>query len=151
MADQSPNKLTIKIIRLDKSLPLPEYQTAGAVAFDLYTREARTIEPKTKALLPSNFIIEVPEGYFLMLAARSSLPKRGLQILNGVGIIDQDYHGPEDETKMLVYNFTEQPVTLEKGERIAQGLIIPVTKVGWDEVDAIKPGSRGGFGSSGKA
>jgi len=142
--------MTIKIIRLDKSLPLPEYQTPGSVAFDLYTREARTIEPKTRALLPSNFIIEVPEGYFLMLAARSSLPKRGLVILNGVGIIDQDYHGPEDETKMLVYNFTDEPITVEKGERIAQGLIIPVAHPAWEEVESIKTESRGGFGSTGK-
>jgi dUTP pyrophosphatase len=145
------NDLAIKVVRIDKDLPLPAYQTAGAVAFDLSSRVEQTVQPHAHTLLPSNLIIEVPAGYFLMLAARSSLTKRGLQMSNGIGVIDQDYHGPEDETQILVYNFTDQPVTVKRGERIAQGLIIPIIRAAWEEVETIKLESRGGFGSTGKA
>jgi dUTP pyrophosphatase len=150
MTGSPSSNLKVRIIRLDKTLPLPEYHTPGAVAFDFYSGIAKTIEPGSQALLPSNFIIEVPQGYFLMLAARSSLTKKGLMLHNGIGVIDQDYHGPEDVVKMLLYNFTGAAVTVERGERIAQGLILPVTKAAWEEVDVLKPESRGGFGSTGK-
>jgi dUTP pyrophosphatase len=142
--------MKIKIVRIEKDLPLPEYQTSGAVAFDLYSRVNAAIPPKELAVLPSNFIIEVPEGYFLMIASRSSTPrKKGLTIANGIGVVDQDYHGPKDEIGILVYNFTGQTVSVERGERIAQGLILPVLKVEFNEADVIKEDSRGGFGSTG--
>src|ERR1051325_9252913 len=101
-----------KIIRIDKSLPLPEYHTQGSVAFDFYTRIDAIIPPHTLQLLPSNFIIEVPQGHVLLIASRSSLAKKGLMLGNGIGIIDQDYHGPKDEIGILVYNFTKMEVTL---------------------------------------
>lgn len=142
--------MKIKIVRIDKSLPLPEYKTEGAVAFDFYSREDAIISPKESELLSANFIIEVPKGYALILAARSSLgKKKGLAIRNGIGILDQDYNGPDDEIHMLVYNFTDKPVEIKKGERIAQGLIIPILRAEWKEVDSIKKVSRGGFGSTG--
>lgn len=143
--------MKVRIVRIDKSLPLPKYHTEGAVAFDLYSREEATIQPGEMKLLPSNFIIEVPAGHALILAARSSLSKRkGLMLANGVGVIDQDYHGPEDETGILVRNFTDVPVTVERGERIAQGLIMPIEKAEFEEKNSIKEESRGGFGSTGK-
>ncbi len=141
--------MKVKIVRIDKSLPLPEYQTPGSVAFDLYSRTDETVAPNKFTLLPSNLIIEVPSGHVLILSARSSLAKKGLQLANGVGVIDQDYHGPKDEIGILVFNFTENDVTVIKGERIAQGLIVPISKPEWEEVDTIKNVSRGGFGSTG--
>ncbi len=141
--------MKIKIIRVDKSLPLPEYKTAGAVAFDLYSREKATIPAGAIVVLPSNFIIQVPEGYALMLASRSSTMKKGLFMVNGVGIIDQDFHGPEDEFKLPMQNFTNLPVTVERGERIGQGIILPIIKPEWEEVEKIKDESRGGFGTTG--
>jgi dUTP pyrophosphatase len=142
--------MKIKIVRIEKDLPLPEYKTEGAVAFDLYTRDAATIAPKDSALLRTNLIVEVPEGHALVLAARSSLgPKRGLIMRNAIGIIDRDYHGPEDEIKLFVYNFTSEPVSIERGERLAQGLILPVARAEWEEVSEMKEESRGGFGSTG--
>ena len=142
--------MKIKIVRVDKSLPLPKYQTEGAVAFDLYCREDATVAPHELAMLPSNFIIQVPDGYALIIAARSSLAKKkGLVLGNGIGVIDKDYHGPEDEIKILVHNFTDSPIVVTRGERIAQGLIVPVAKATWEEVSAIKDESRGGFGSTG--
>jgi len=144
------NNLNVRITRLDKTLPLPEYHTPGAVAFDFYSSVDTTIQPHSQALIPSNFIIEVPRGYFLMLAARSSLTKKGLMLHNGIGVIDQDYHGPEDVVKMLLYNFTDTAITVGRGERIAQGLILPITRATWQEVDVLKSESRGGFGTTGK-
>ena len=142
--------MKVKIVRVDPSLPLPEYKTEGAAAFDMYSREDAVIAPKELTLLPSNFIIQVPQGHALLLAARSSLgKKKGLALRNGVGVVDQDYHGPEDEIGILVYNFTESPVTVARGERIAQGIIAPIVRAEWEEVASIKDASRGGFGSTG--
>lgn len=141
--------MTTKISRIDPSLPLPEYQTDGAVAFDLYTRIDATIEPGTNLLLPTNLIIEVPKNHALVIASRSSTFKKGLRFSNGVGIIDQDFHGPQDEIHMAVFNYTHEPVTVKKGDRLGQGMIVPIARVGWEEVVEIKQNSRGGFGSTG--
>mgnify|MGYP003732103191 CR=1 FL=1 len=142
--------MQIKIKRLDKELPLPAYQTAGSAGFDIYSRENITIAPKTIALIPSNLIIATPPGYMLIVASRSSTPKRkGLMIANGIGIVDSDYCGSEDEVKILVYNFTNNEVLVEKGERIAQGLFVKVEQGQWEEVDEMSSKTRGGFGSTG--
>lgn len=131
-------------------LPLPEYKTKGAVAFDIYSREETIIKPGTTELLPSNLIIKVPKGYFLMTASRSSTHKKGLMMTNGVGIWDQDFHGPEDEWQVPLYNFVKKSVTVLKGERIAQGVLIPLQRAAWQEISDIKKKSRGGFGSTDK-
>lgn len=144
--------LSVKITRIDETLPLPDYQTGGAVAFDLYSRIDATIDAHAMAMLPSNFIIEVPEGYALILASRSSLgKKKGLAMRNGIGVIDQDYSGPEDEIHLLLHNLTGEPVTVARGERLAQGLLVPVLRASWNEVEKKEGASRGGFGSTGTA
>lgn len=143
--------MQIKIKRLDKTLPLPTYQTSGSAGFDLYSRENMVIAPKTIALVPSNLIIATPLGYMLVLASRSSTPKRkGLMVANGIGVVDSDYSGPEDEVKILVYNFTENETKIEKGERIAQGIFVKVEQGEWNEVSEMNTKTRGGFGSTGK-
>jgi dUTP pyrophosphatase len=143
------NELRVAIKRVDPSLPLPTYATAGSVGFDLICREDTEILPRTIELIPGNVIVRIPEGYFLLLSLRSSTPRRkGLLIPNGVGIIDQDYCGEGDELRVQVYNFCEEAVQVKRGERIAQGLFIPVTRVIWDEVSEVGKG-RGGFGSTG--
>ncbi|PIZ72844.1 dUTP diphosphatase [Candidatus Peregrinibacteria bacterium CG_4_10_14_0_2_um_filter_43_11] len=141
--------MDVKIKRIDKSLSLPVYETGGAVGFDLLAREEVTVEPQSIALIPSNVIVETPEGYALIIAARSSTPrKHGLSIPHGIGIIDQDYCGEEDEIKIQVFNFTENPLILARGTKIAQGLFVRVDKMTFKEVDQIKKESRGGFGST---
>ena len=141
--------MRIKIIRIDKELPLPEYKTWGAVAFDFYSRTATIVAPGEDKLLPANLIIEVPSGYALIITPRSSTSlKKGLEFRN-IGVVDQDFHGPNDEIKLHVHNFTGAPISVERGERLAQGLIIPIEKAEFEEVDAIKETSRGGFGSTG--
>jgi dUTP pyrophosphatase len=87
----------------------------------------------------------------LGIFARSSTPlKRGLMIANGVGIIDSDYCGPTDEVKIAVMNFTDAPVTVNAGDRIAQGLLLAAPQVEWDEATELAAKSRGGFGGTGR-
>ncbi len=143
--------MEINIRRIDTSLPLPEYKTKGAVAFDLYARTNDAIAPKEIKLIPTNLIIETPEGYMLMIAARSSLAKKkGLMMANNVGIIDQDYCGENDELGLLLYNFTDKEVAIEKGERLAQGIFVKIEKGNWNEVNKMADESRGGFGTTGQ-
>ncbi len=139
----------VRIQRVDKSLPLPVYETAGSVGFDLLARETVTIAPGNIELIPGNVIVEVPMGYMLAVASRSSTPrKKGLTQPHGFGIIDHDYCGPQDEVKIQVYNFSATAVTVERGEKIAQGVFVKIDKFEWEEVDAIRDESRGGFGST---
>lgn len=142
--------MKVKITRIDKSLPLPEYQTKGSVAFDIYSRLPLEIKPKKIVLIPTNLIIQTPKNYMLLIAARSSTPRKlGLKLANGIGIIDQDYCGPEDEIHLQVYNFTDQPVQIAKGQRIGQGTFVKINKAKWHEIDDIKSKTRGGFGATG--
>lgn len=142
--------MKVRIQRVDKNLPLPVYETGGSVGFDILAREDFEISPKNISMVPSNLIVEVPEKYMLVVASRSSTPmKKGLTPPHGFGIIDHDYCGPEDEIKVLVYNFTEESVKIKKGEKIAQGVFVRIDKFEWEEVDNLGKKSRGGFGSTG--
>lgn len=142
--------MKVKIKRIDKTLPLPKYETAGSVAFDLIARVDTTIPPKQIALIPSNNIIETPPGFALIIAPRSSMPKKtGLMFPHSIGIVDQDYCGEQDEVLIQVYNFTDKTVKINKGDRIAQGKFIKVEKVTWEEVDKMDQPTRGGVGSTG--
>ena len=140
--------LNIKIQRLDKTLPLPQYQTDGAVAFDLYAREPMVIAPHSVARIPTNLIIEVPAGYLLYIKDRSSTAhKKGL--LATAGIIDQDFCGPGNEILFQVYNTLATAVNIDRGERLAQGIFIRMDTATWEEVDSLSTPTRGSFGSTG--
>lgn len=142
--------MKIKIKRIDDTLPLPAYQTAGAAAFDIYSRVAMEIAPHTVARIPTNLIIATPPGYMLAVVPRSSTPvKKGLSIPHGIGVIDSDYCGPTDEILYQVYNFTEQTVTIERGERVGQAAFVRVDQMEWDEVTEMAAPNRGGFGTTG--
>lgn len=141
--------MKVKITRIDKSLPLPTYATKGSVAFDIYSRISVAIGPKKLETIPTNLIIATPVGYMLLITIRSSTGvKKGLTLINNVGIVDQDYQGSEDECKITLYNYTNKLVKVERGERLAQGIFLPIQKVVWREG---KPSdkSRGGHGSTG--
>lgn len=141
--------LNVNIKRVDPELPLPMYATVGAVGFDLICRENIEVAPSGLALVPSNVIVETPPGYMLLLTMRSSTAKRkGLLMPNGVGVIDQDYCGDGDELMVSVYNFRHETVSVLRGERIAQGIFVPITRVTWNEIERVGDG-RGGFGSTG--
>jgi dUTP pyrophosphatase len=140
--------MQVKIKRIDKSLPLPEYQTGGAVAFDLYSRLDTVIAPKTLERLPTNVIVATPQGYMLEIKDRSStLKKKGLMV--STGFVDTDYCGETDEILLQVYNVTDAEVKIEKGERIGQGAFVRVDIAEWEETDTMDSNSRGGFGTTG--
>jgi dUTP pyrophosphatase len=143
---------TVRIRRLHDHVALPQYQTAGAAGFDLAASEDVAIAPHAIALVPTGLVIAVPPGHFLGIFARSSTPlKRGLMVANGVGVIDCDYCGDADEVKVQVLNFTDRPVVVRAGDRIAHGLLMPVTRADWVETTgALRDGSRGGFGATGE-
>lgn len=141
----------MRIRRLDPDLPLPVYATPGSAGFDLYCREEATIAPGAIALLPTGVAIATPPGYMLLVAARSSTPRRtGLSVPHGVGVIDRDYCGDDDEIRCQVYNFTDTPVTVRRGDRLAQGIFVPCNQAIWDEVASLEAPSRGGFGTTGR-
>ena len=142
--------LNIKVKRVDVTLPLPKPATGGSVGFDLLCRRGVTVPARKIRLVPVNLIVAVPPGYLFMIVSRSSLPlKRGLMVANGVGIIDQDYRGPEDEIHVQVYNFTDRLIEIQRAERLAQGFFLGVEKIEWIEVEEVLGTSRGGFGSTG--
>jgi dUTP pyrophosphatase len=139
----------VRIRRLHPSVSIPRYETAGAAGFDLAASEDITVQPGEVKLVPTGLVIEVPQGMFLAIFARSSTPlKRGLMVANGVGVVDCDYCGPADEVKIEVYNFTQHAVQVKPGDRIAQGILIPMVRAEWEEVQELRKDSRGGFGSS---
>jgi dUTP pyrophosphatase len=141
--------LQVAIKRVDATLPLPTYATAGSVGFDLYCREETEVMPRQLARIPGNVIVRTPPGYMLLLTMRSSTARRkGLLIPNGVGVVDQDYSGEGDEVMVSVYNFKDEAVRVARGERVAQGIFVPIVRVAWQEVDEMGQ-ARGGFGSTG--
>ena len=108
------------------------------------------IPPRAIALVGTGLVIGVPAGYFLGIFARSSTPlKRGLIVANGVGVIDPDYSGPTDEIKIQLWNIGDEEALICRGDRLAQGIVLPAPQVTWEEVAEIRPEIRGGFGSTG--
>ena len=142
--------MRLKIRRLDSTIPLPAYGTDEAAGFDLAAAHDITVPPREIALVRTGLVIEVPTGHCLAIFARSSTPlKRGLQVANGVGVIDPDYSGPADEVMIQVLNFTDIGVQVRRGDRLAQGIILPAPRVRWEEVAEISQDTRGGFGATG--
>jgi dUTP pyrophosphatase len=142
--------MRLKIKRLDPGISLPEAATGRAAGFDLAAAVDMEVPPKSIRLVGTGLVIGVPDGYFLGIFARSSTPlKRGLMVANGVGVIDADYCGPADEVKIQLLNFTDGPVQVKRGDRLAQGIVLPCPRVEWEEVDDMTVPSRGGFGSTG--
>lgn len=140
--------MKVKIKLVDKSLPVPEYKTPGAVGFDLYLRQNEMIKPHEVVRMPANVVIKIPRGHFLLINGRSSTPgKFGLLVFPG--IIDPDYCGDEDEFSIQAMNLTNKTVRLEKGLRVAQGILIKISKANFDVVPRMGAKSRGGFGTTG--
>jgi len=142
--------MNLRIRRLDPDVALPAYHSSGAAAFDLASAEDVVVAPGEVRLVGTGLVVEVPEGHCLAVVARSSLPlRKGLLVANGIGIVDSDYRGPGDEVKVEVINVTREPVRIVRGERIAQGLVLAVARVAWEEVGQARSPSRGGFGATG--
>src|SRR5258705_7398614 len=142
--------MRLKIRRLDSTISLPTYATDEAAGFDLAASQDVKLAPGQIALVPTGLVIEVPSGHFLAIFARSSTPlKRGLLVANGVGVIDPDYCGPKDEVKIQVLNISGAEVQVKRGDRLAQGVVLPAPRVSWQEVSDLREVTRGGFGATG--
>lgn len=147
--DSTNDSITVGVRGLDGT-PFPAYQTAGAAAVDLAAAADVLVAPGQLALVPTGLVFAVPAGHFMAIVARSSLPRRGLIVANGLGVLDSDYRGPADEAKVLVLNYSQAPVQIARGDRIAQAFVLKVPRVTFvplEHDDAAV--SRGGFGSTG--
>jgi dUTP pyrophosphatase len=142
--------MKLRIRRLLPDVPLPAYHSPGAAAFDLSVAEDATLAPGEVRLVRTGLVLELPPGHFLAIVARSSLPlRKGLIVANGVGIVDADYSGPADEVKIELLNPTSAAVTVTKGERLAQALVLACVRVELEEITKSTSPSRGGFGATG--
>jgi len=142
---------TVEIKRLPNNddLPLPAYETAGAAGMDLRAAEAMTLKPGGRHLVPTGLSISLPPGFEAQVRPRSGLAvKHGVTVLNSPGTIDCDYRG---EIKVPLINHGQADFVIARGDRIAQMVIAPVTRINWSEVDTLDETARGtgGFGSSG--
>lgn len=143
------SKLNIKIKKLHPDAKLPFYGSAEAAGADLCAARAVTVAPGETVLVPTGLAMEIPQGYGGFIFARSGLAtKRGLAPANKVGVIDSDYRG---EVMVALYNQSKEPQTIEKGERIAQMVLLPAPQAVFAEVQTLEETQRaaGGFGSTG--
>jgi dUTP pyrophosphatase len=144
--------LSVSIRRLGSvDVPLPEYFSEAAAGMDLSAAidRPRTIDPGRYDRIPCGFAIALPTGFEAQIRPRSGLAaKHGVTVLNAPGTIDSDYRG---EVQVLLVNHGDAPFVVERGMRIAQMVIAAVTRVRWDEADALPetPRSAGGFGHTG--
>jgi dUTP pyrophosphatase len=134
-----------------EGLPLPSYATEGAAGMDLLAAVTAplTIAPGGRTLVPTGLRIALPHGYELQVRPRSGLAlKHGITMPNTPGTVDEDYRG---ELQVIVMNAGTEPFTIERGMRIAQAIVAPVTRATWQETDTLPDTARGtgGFGSTG--
>lgn len=130
-------------------IPLPAYQSAAAAGLDLHAADAVKLEPGEQSVIPIGFAIALPHGYEAQVRPRSGFAaSHGVTVLNAPGTIDADYRG---EIKVILINLGRKPVHIERGDRIAQMVVAPVSRVTVSEVEELDETARGpsGFGSSG--
>ncbi len=142
----------VRLLSHARGLPLPRHATAGAAGADLVAalEEPLVLEPGERAAVPTGLVLEIPEGFEGQVRPRSGLALRhGLTVANAPGTIDADYRG---ELKVLLVNLGSAPVTLTRGDRIAQLVIAPVARAEFREVEELGGTARGtgGFGSTGR-
>ena len=153
MAYNDPMTLPCRQIeRNGRKAPLPAYQTAGAAAMDVHAflEEPVTIQPGCRALIPTGLCYAVPQGFAMLLLARSGLSiKQGICLANSVGLIDSDYRG---EWMVGLLNHGPETRTVEPGERIAQAVFVPCAAAAFTETETLSDTARGegGFGSTGR-
>ena len=147
-------KVEIQQLPHGKGLALPAYQSAHAAGLDLLAAVPEdapvVLAPGKYALIPTGLTIALPPGYEAQVRPRSGLAaKHGITVLNSPGTIDADYRG---EIGVILINHGEAPFAVARGDRIAQLIVAPVTRLAWAESDRLPESARGpkGFGSTGK-
>lgn len=141
----------VKILAHATDLPLPKYATQDSAGMDLYAAIDAPIvlAPLERKLVPTGLAIALPEGYEAQVRPRSGLAlKKGISIVNAPGTVDADYRG---EIGVILINLSNEAFTIERGERIAQMVIAPYTRISWNQMEALPESDRGegGFGSTG--
>jgi len=139
----------IPIRRVDPELPVPGRAHPGDAGVDLRCAEDVQLGPRDRALVPTGITVAIPAGYAGLVAPRSGLAARlGLGVVNAPGVVDAGYRG---EIKVILVNHGSEPISLQRGERIAQLLVVPVVAVEFVEMAELPPSARGagGFGSTG--
>jgi dUTP pyrophosphatase len=147
----NPVDVTLQRLEHAQGLDLPAYASDGAAGLDLpaAVAEAQVIQPGARALVPTGFAIQLPAGFEAQVRPRSGLAvKHGISIVNAPGTVDSDYRG---EIMVCLINLGEAPFTINRGDRIAQLVVAPVTRVTLREARTLDDTTRGtdGFGSTG--
>ena len=145
------DRVAVRIKRLPhgEGLDLPAYATDGAAGMDVVSAEDVTIAPGMRHAVATGLAAAIPAGYEIQVRPRSGLAlKHGISVPNAPGTIDSDYRG---EMKVILINHGSEPFVIDRGDRIAQLVLAPVTLGSWDEVDELDDTERGtdGFGSTG--
>lgn len=144
--------LRVPVRRLDPELPLPGYAHPGDAGLDLRVRSAVRLEPGERALVGTGVALAIPEGYCGLVTPRSGLASAsGLSLANTPGVVDAGYRG---EVKLALVNLDPREVIdLERGERVAQLLLVPVARATLEEVATLPDSARGegGHGSTGRS
>ncbi|MFA5927709.1 MAG: dUTP diphosphatase [Candidatus Margulisiibacteriota bacterium] len=144
--------IKVKIKRLFSEVPLPTYMTEHAAGMDIYAAPEKeiVIAPGARILVSTGLFLEIPEGYEAQIRPRSGLAlKQGISLVNSPGTIDADYRG---EVGIIVINHGQEPFVVKRGDRIAQMVVAPVTRIEWVEsAGELKESKRhtGGFGHTG--
>ncbi len=146
-------EIAVQVLPHGEGLPLPQYHSADAAGMDLHAALPEdaplSLVPMTRALVPAGVAIALPAGFEAQVRPRSGLALRhGITVLNAPGTIDADYRG---EVQVLLINLGAEPVRIERGMRIAQLVVAPVTRAGLKVCAVLPPTERGagGFGSTG--
>lgn len=145
--------VSVRTLPHGEGLALPAYQTEHSAGLDLVAavEEEVVLAPGARALVPTGLAIALPAGFEAQIRPRSGLAlKHGITLLNTPGTIDADYRG---EVKVLMINLGQEPFIVRRGERIAQMVVAPVTRIEWRPVADLEETARGagGFGSTGTA
>ncbi len=153
--------MKIRIYRRNRDVPLPERKTDRSVGLDVYSAEDSELWPGRVNLVPTGLVIESPPGYYFKIFIRSGFAvKNGISLANDVGIVDEDYCGPDDEVKIgLIRHYDptdpdrDRPLRVPRGTRIAQIIFEKnmMPEIEWEEQERadFAGKSRGGFGSTG--
>lgn len=144
------SNMIVKFMKLDERAVIPKYHTEGSSGFDLYTIEQTVIPPRGTKLISTGLCADIPKGYEIQIRPRSGNSlKTAIRIGNSPATIDSDYTG---NLGVIVDNFSDNPLIIDAGFRIAQGVVCPIIKANIVEVaEIMKDSERGanGFGSTG--
>ena len=140
-------KIPVKIKKLDKDAKIPIHATEQAAGCDFYSLENVNLKPGETKKVSTGVAVEIPFGHYMRIEDRSGMAIKGIHKV--AGIIDSDYRG---EVCIVLHNTTSEPYNIEKHDRIAQGIITPVSQADFEEVSELSETKRGegGFHSTGK-